>query len=157
MVTDRADRLAMGYHAVYADPSVQPWLDEPFFVKESNRDLADHLAIKARYAGIDAKTVTQIVFDGEAAVSEKEVEQLRQVLQDLELMEQRRYRAFMFMNGFSHGRKTAPEATPKGQKEIDRSLRLNQTLLTENLSDHEKAKDIKIVEVSIAALSKRHA
>ena len=65
MVTDRADRLAMGYHAVYADPSVQPWLDEPFFVKESNRDLADHLAIKARYAGIDAKTVAQIVFEGD--------------------------------------------------------------------------------------------
>ena len=157
MVTDRADRLAMGYHAVYADPSIQSWLDEPFFVKESNRDLADHLAIKARYAGIDAKTVTQIVFDGEAALSEEGVEQLRQVLKDLERMEQRRYRAFMFMNGFSHGRKTAPGATPKGQKEIDRSLRLNQTLLTENLSDHEKAKDSKIVEESIAALSKRHA
>ena len=156
MVTDRADRLAMGYHAVYADPSSRPWLEEPFFVKESNRDLADHLAIKARYAGIDAKTVTQIVFDGEAAVSEEGVEQLRQVLKDLERMEQRRYRAFMFMNGFSHGRKTAPGATPKGQKEIDRSLRLNQTLLTENLSDHEKAKDSKIVEESIAALSKRH-
>ena len=157
MVTDRADRLAMGYHAVYADPSIQSWLDEPFFVKESNRDLADHLAIKARYAGIDAKTVTQIVFDGEAALAEEGVEQLRQVLKDLERMEQRRYRAFMFMNGFSHGRKTAPGATPKGQKEIDRSLRLNQTLLTENLSDHEKAKDSKIVEESIAALSKRHA
>ena len=155
MVTDRADRLAMGYHAVYADPSSRPWLEEPFFVKESNRDLADHLAIKARYAGIDAKTVAQIVFEGEATVSDKEVEQLRHVLQDLELMEQRRYRAFMFMNGFSHGRKTAPEATPKGQKEIDRSLRLNQTLLTEDLSDHEKAKDSKIVEESIAALSKR--
>lgn len=126
-----------------------------FFVKESNRDLADHLAIKARYAGIDAKTVTQIVFDGEAAVSEKGIEQLRQVLQDLELMEQRRYRAFMFMNGFSHGRKTAPGAKADDQKEIDRSLRLNRTLLTEKLSDHEKAKDSKIVEESIAALSKR--
>ena len=157
MVTDRADRLAMGYHAVYADPSIQSWLDEPFLVKESNRDVADHLAIKARYAGIDAKAVTQIVFEGEAAVSDKGVDQLRYVLQDLEQMEQRRYRAFMFMNGFSHGRKTAPEATPKGQKEIDGSLRLNQTLLTENLSDHEKAKDSKIVEESIAALSKRHA
>ena len=156
MVRDRADRLAMGYHAIYADPSVQPWLDEPFFVKESNRDLADHLAIKARYAGIDAKTVAQIVFEGEATVSDKEVESLRHVLQDLELMEQRRYRAFMFMNGFSHGRKTAPEATPKGQKEIDRSLRLNPTLLAESLSDHEKAKDSKIVEESIAALAKRH-
>ena len=156
MVTDRADRLAMGYHAVYADPSSRTWLKEPFFVKESNRDLADHLAIKARYAGIDAKTVTQIVFDGEAAVSEKGIEQLRQVLQDLELMEQRRYRAFMFMNGFSHGRKKAPGAKADDQKEIDRSLRLNQTLLTEKLSDHEKAKDSKIVEESIAALSKRH-
>ena len=140
--------------------SVQPWLDEPFFVKESNRDLADHLAIKARYAGIDVKTVAQIVFEGEAAVSDEEVEQLRHVFQgripqDLELMEQRRYRAFMFMNGFSHGRKTAPEATPKGQKEIDRSLRLNQTLLTENLSDPEKAKDSRIVEESIAALRRR--
>ena len=157
MVTDRADRLAMGYHAVYADPSIQSWSDEPFFVKESNRDLADHLAVKARYAGLDAKRVAQIVFDDEAGVADKELERLSHVLQDLELMEQRRYRAFMFMNGFSHGRKTAPGATPKGQKEIDRSLRLNQTLLTENLSDHEKAKDSKIVEESIAALSKRHA
>ena len=157
MVTDRADRLAMGYHAVYADPSIQSWLDEPFFVKESNRDLADHLAVKARYAGLDAKRVAQIVFDDEAGVADKELERLSHVLQDLELMEQRRYRAFMFMNGFSHGRKTAPEATPKGQKEIDRSLRLNPTLLTENLCSHEKAKDSKIVKESIAALSKRHA
>lgn len=169
LVTDRADDLAIGYHAVYANHEkvdLDAWRRERFFIKESNRDLADHLAIKARYAGIDASTVDQVVF-GKQSVSEQEdlesrsrqaESQLRQAFDDLVAMEQRRYRAFMFMSGFSHGRLTAPEDSGnqnqnQNQKELDRCLRLNLTLLTEALSDYELSKDSNIVEKSIAALS----
>lgn len=155
LVTDRADDLAIGYHAVYANHEkvdLDAWRRERFFIKESNRDLADHLAIKARYAGIDASTVDKVVFRGQS-VSDEDLERLRQAFNDLVAMEQRRYRAFMFMSGFSHGRLTAPiETGNQIQKELDRCLRLNLTLLTEALSAYEISKDSNIVAKSIAAL-----
>jgi len=69
---DRADELAKGFHAVYAKSNDidNEWAQLHLFLKESNRDVADHLAIKARYAGIEADTVAECVFKGKATVSE---------------------------------------------------------------------------------------
>ncbi len=156
LVTDRADDLATKYHAVYAGHvKIFPgaWHRERFFIKESNRDLADHLAIKARYAGIDASKVGVAVFEDNPVLSKEDLERLRQGFDDLVAMEQRRYRAFMFMSGFAHGRQAAPkESELQIQKELDRCLRLNTTLFTETLSEYELAKDTNIVQKSIEVL-----
>lgn len=164
LVTDRADDFAIGYHAVYAGHAkIVPgaWHQERLFIKESNRDLADHLAIKARYAGIDANTVNRVVFNDLPTLTDEELtrlpeawrEALNQVFAELVAMEQRRYRAFMFMSGFAHGQQLAPaDSDIKIQKELDRCLRLNTTLLTKELSNYELAKDTNIVQKSIEVL-----
>lgn len=163
---DKADDFAMAYQAAYAKKAAidrDAWHREHFFIKESNRDLADHLALKARYAGIDAATV-DCAIRGKRMLNAMELQRLDSTRSDLVAMEQLRYRAFMFMSGFSHGQRRFAEpillaCQPTGksagdvQKEVDRSLRLNATLLVESLSDYELAKDTNIVEISIMALS----
>ena len=63
----------------------------------------------------------------------------------LERMEMRRYRAFMFLHGYNHG-------ASSGDKNIDRALRINETLLDENLSSDHKKKDASIVQITLKAL-----
>ena len=155
---DRADELAKGYHAIYAKSNDidKEWAELRFFLKESNRDVADHLAIKARYAGIDADTVSDCVFKGNATISEADRLLMEGKHEDLAIMEMRRYRAFMFMNGFTHGTHSSQYLVEndKDGKDLDRCLRVNATLLNEALSQIERAKDDDIVDHSMKALAK---
>ncbi|WNV06539.1 NAD-binding protein [Candidatus Methylospira mobilis] len=158
---DRADELAKGFDSAYAQRrkiDELAWVQKKFFLKESNRELADHLAIKARYSGIDAKKVADCVFKGTAAISDDDRKLMELHRDDLIAMEQLRYRAFMFMNGFAHGSRPEEEDEQKKfGKELDRSLRINATLLKENLSSAERVKDEDIIDVSLAALRLRSA
>ena len=155
---DRADELAKGYHAIYAKSNDidKEWAELRFFLKESNRDVADHLAIKARYAGIDAETVGDCVFKSMATISEADRLLMEEKHEDLAIMEMRRYRAFMFMNGFTHGTHSSQYLVEndKDGKDLDRCLRVNATLLDEALSQIERAKDDDIVDHSMKALAK---
>jgi len=153
LVTDRADGLAMKYRAVYHGSKVDPaeWKTEKFLLKESNRDLADHLAIKARYAGIGVPQVDSVVFDGEVGQADFGAK-LEAVAADLVIMEQRRYRAFMHMSGFRHGQ-VGVDCAKKEVKNLERCQRINGTLLERTLPADELAKDNNIIEVSIRAMS----
>ena len=167
VVKDRADDLAKGYNAVYSNLQDEAaindaWIKMPVYWKESNRDLADHLAIKARYAGINADTVSNVVFDGVGSISEEDERQMKVAFDDLVVMEMRRYRAFMFMNYFLHGAhaseylkrvETIP-ALNKPEKELDQCLRVNK-LLKEELPEDERNKDYNIVKISIEVMKKR--
>lgn len=129
----------------------------PFFLKESNRDLADHLAIKARYSGIDADAVADCVFNGRSTISDADRQLMEDKRDDLIIMEKRRYRAFMFMNGFTHGSHSTGYHVDNEQdgKELDRCLQVNATLLEDDLSLKEKVKDEKIVAYSMDAMENR--
>jgi hypothetical protein len=156
---DRADELAKGYDSAYAERQKiddQAWEQTKFFLKESNRELADHLAIKARYAGIKASTVADCIFEGTVAISNDDWNLMQQHRDDLIIMEQLRYRAFMFMNGFTHGSRPVKSDEPKKSgKDLDRTLRINATLLKENLSPVEQVKDEDIIDMSLTALRLR--
>ena len=154
---DRADEIAKGYFDVYAESHEvedKDWNHLKLFEKESNRDLADHLAMKARYAGIGAEKVAASVFYGNATLSGDECKLMEEMRAELIAMEQRRYRSFMFMNGFIHG--SHPVEYDNSQKnlgkELDRSLRVNATLLQEELPQHERVKDDDIVDHSLKVL-----
>jgi hypothetical protein len=155
---DRADELAKGFHAVYAKSNAidKEWARLSFFLKESNRDVADHLAIKARYSGIDAGTVANCVFNGKTTISEADRLLMEENHESLAIMEMRRYRAFMFMNGFTHGIRSKQYRIDhdKDGKDLDRCLRINGTLLEESLSLIERAKDDDIVDYSMKAIAK---
>jgi len=157
---DRADELAKGFDSAYAhrqNIDELAWVQEKFFLKESSRELADHLAIKARYAGIDAKKVADCVFKAAATISDDDRKLMELHRDDLIAMEQLRYRAFMFMNGFVHGSRPEEDEQKQYGKDLDRSLRINATLLKENLSSAERVKDEDIIDVSLAALRLRCA
>ncbi len=169
VVDDRADELAKEYHAVYSNFHKKKDIDDEWFRmsmlwKESNRDLSDHLAIKARYAGINPETVRKLVFDGIDSISSTDEARMMAAFNDLILMEERRYRAFMFMNDFRYGahaseyrdRVVTTLALNILEKEIDQCLRVNKTLLEEELPDVERQKDDNIVRKSILLLKKRH-
>ncbi|TLU87429.1 MAG: hypothetical protein FDX21_00905 [Chlorobium sp.] len=154
---DRADEIAKGYFDVYAESHKvedKDWNHLKLFEKESNRDLADHLAMKARYAGIGAEKVTASVFYGNATLSNDECKLMEEARAELIAMEQRRYRAFMFMNGFIHG--SHPVEYDNSQKswgkKLDQYLRVNDTLLQENLPEDEQKKDDDIVDYSLQVL-----
>ena len=159
---DRADNLAISFHSVFSGPEKKAWKQEKLFIKESNRDVADHLAIKVRYAilgaGIDAERVTKYVLNGKTKISDEERSRIKNLMmekkKELVTMENRRYRAFMFMSGFSHG--SRPETSHHKQftegKELERTLRVNPTLLQAELPQSEQDKDNKIVVQSLKAL-----
>ena len=158
---DLADDLAKGFHSVYAKRQKidnKDWEQEKLLFKESNRDVADHLAIKARYSGINSETVANCVFKGSVNISDNDRKLMEKKYNDLVIMERRRYRAFMFMNGFTHGSHPAKytEMQIKSGKELDRCLRVNSTLLEEKLSQTEHVKDNDIIEQSLQALQLRN-
>jgi hypothetical protein len=167
IVKDRSDELAKGYHAVYYDLKNErdiddAWMAIKMYWKESNRDLADHLAIKARYAGINAETVNELVFEGVGSLSEEDEAKMKAAFDDLVVMEMFRYRAFMFMNNFRYGthaseykKRIDNQTLSKPEKELDQCLRVNTTLLKEELPENERDKDYNIVTTSIEALKKR--
>lgn len=169
VVDDRADELASKYHAVYSDIHKKKdietaWLQLPILWKESNRDLVDHLAIKARYAGIDAETVRELVFDGLGPLSSTDEARMMAAFNDLILMEARRYRAFMFMNNFRYGthaseylERISNLKLQKPEKELDQCLRVNKTLLDEALPEAERKKDKNIVRKSIELLKQKRS
>ncbi len=157
LLGDKADVIAKRYQAAYDKKPVDDndWKVLSFFEKESNRDAADHLAIKARYAGLDPESVADVVFGGKEDPIVGAAEKFKNCAADLVAMEQRRYRAFMFMMGFRHG-SIGDEAmkmkNKKAMKSLDRILRVNGTLLTKNLPDHETAKDDDIINKSLEVL-----
>jgi hypothetical protein len=158
VVQDLADELSKGFHGVYAnsDDIEKEWGQLPFLLKESDRDLADHLAIKARYAGVDADTFAECIFNGRSAISNADRKLMEEKRDDLVLMEMRRYRAFMFMNDFTHGTHSTGYHVEgeKDGKELNCCLRLNNTLLQESLPKIEVRKDEDIVVYSMTALEK---
>jgi len=167
VVKDRSDELAKGYHAVYYDLKNEKdiddaWMEMKVYWKESNRDLADHLAIKARYAGIDADIVRKVVLEGVSSISEEDEAKMKAAFDDLVVMEMYRYRAFMFMNNFRYGTHASEYQKridnmylSKPEKELDQCLRVNKTLLKRELPEDECEKDYNIVNQSIEALKKR--
>ncbi len=169
VVEDQADEVAKEYHAVYCGLKDETaindaWIKLPVFWKESNRDLADHLAIKARYAGISAETVRDVVFGRVGSISEEDEVKMMVVFNDLVVMEIYRYRAFMFMNDFQYGahasayrkRMVVDQELPKPEKELNQCLRVNDTLLEMELPEEEREKDSNIVKKSIEVLKKKH-
>ncbi|MBV5289889.1 hypothetical protein [Pelodictyon phaeoclathratiforme] len=168
IVKDRSDDIAKEYHAVYSslkDESIikEAWITTPVYRKESNRDLADHLAIKARYAGINAEAVNKLVFEGVGSISDGDEKKMEEAFDDLVIMEMNRYRAFMFMNNFRYGthaleylmRVVTTLPLDQLKKELDQCLRVNKTLLEEFLPEKEREKDDNIVKTSIEVMKKR--
>jgi len=143
LLDDKADNIAKRYKAVYdktTEIDQDAWRNLSYFEKESNRDVADHLAIKARYAGLCAEKVKEIIFEGrtDLAITQNEEECFKNCESDLIDMEQRRYQAFMFLMGFRHGSceseckfDTADEWKnwdKNAKKGLERILRINSTL-----------------------------
>ncbi len=161
IANDRADELAKCFDSLYRKRWVfndNVWDQTKFLDKESNRDVADHLAIKARYAGINSRIVTKCVFEGAVEISDDDRKSMQNNRNDLVVMEMLRYRAFMFMNGFTHGSYSAKYndlQTDIDKRELNRCLRINDTLLKENLPKNEHEKDEDIVDYSLEALSRR--
>jgi hypothetical protein len=180
VVSDHADELAKRFDAAWSERAcVDPskWNSSSFFLKETNRDPADHAAIKARYAGIDAAVVKDCFIDALRPIGAS-AKLLDDHQKDLAYMEMRRYRAFMFLHGFRHGatsseskelmdevsqRYLPPQSATsmtddqkkilkKLAKDLDRGLRNNETLLEEHLSSDQQMKDSDIVKVTIKAL-----
>ena len=180
VVNDRADLLAKKFVAAYSKRvcvETSKWNSTSFFEKEMNRDPADHAAIKARYAGVDVVKVKECFIDALGPIG-SDAKLLDECQEDLAYMEMRRYRAFMFLHGFSYGssshksielmdavkqRFIAPQSSTSVPdelqemkknfvKDLDRGLRRNETLLDENLSSEQKIKDSDIVRVTKNAL-----
>lgn len=159
LVCDKADCLAERFKNAYdlnTGKTLRAWKSVSYFEKESNRDAADHGAIKTRYAGLDSERVKKVIFEGIGEMPEAGT-RMEAEKEALYLMEQRRYRAFMFMMGFRHvASSTVPEQLPKGKKDDwMRTQRINATLLQEKLSDFEKAKDTNIVRITAQAFNGR--
>ena len=153
VVYDCADDLAKKFDVAYSNLTTSKlnavdqnkWETSRFFLKEMNRDPADHAAIKARFAGVEAEVVRKCYFKGQQP-AEDHSELLNKCKEDLGIMEMRRYRAFMFLHGYSHGVASA-------NKDTDRAVRINETLLDQNLSPIQKKKDESIVGVTLRALA----
>jgi hypothetical protein len=155
LVSDKVDALAERFKHAYDEGGGYPqkaWSTLSYFEKESNRDAADHCAIKARYAGLDSELVRMAISGNPIEIPEAEMK-LEAVKDDIYLMEQRRYRAFMFMQGFRHVTNHAIPAQCK--KDEERTLRVNKTLLEKNLTDAELDKDTNIVRITAQVFSGR--
>lgn len=168
LLGDRADGIAKQFKMVYDNKTEideSDWRACSFFEKESNRDAADHLAIKARYAGLDPKDVSAKVFEENLDVPlGSAADAFVKNADDLIIMEQKRYRAFMFMMGFRHGR--ANNVCVQGaddelsgwpspsMKSLERTLRVNRTLLVKELPEDERKKDANIIETSLKVLQR---
>jgi hypothetical protein len=160
VVQDRADDLAKKFDAVWSNKQevqAAQWNTSHYFLKETNRDPADHAAIKLRYAGVPASKVQACVFQGSVCLDSTDTDGLKTQVGDLEAMEMRRYRAFMFLHGFSHGQASVPTSTMQKSeaKNRDRRRRVNETLLDAELSDAQKSKDNDIVTEMIRAMQMR--
>lgn len=153
LVSDKVDALAERFKHAYDVGGGYPhkaWSTLSFFEKESNRDAADHCAIKARYAGLDAELVRVAMSENPVGIPEAEIK-MEAMKEALYLMEQRRYRAFMFMQGFRH---MVDHAIPEQcKKDAERTLRINTTLLEKNLTDAELDKDTNIVRITAQVLT----
>ena len=161
IVRDNADYLAERIKIAYDKAENQQskktdskppvgWKALSYFEKESNRDAADHGAIKARYAGLDCDRVCMAFFEAPPQIIPELETIMRKVSDELIIMEQRRYRAFMFMMGFRYV-KSCAEPKGVGKNDWRRTQRINPTLLEEKLSDYEKGKDTNIVRITSEA------
>ena len=103
LVGDNADHLAERIKIAYEKAENQQskktdskspagWKALSYFEKESNRDAADHGAIKARYAGLDCERVCKAFFETPPKKIPELETSMSKVSDDLIIMEQRRYR-----------------------------------------------------------------
>lgn len=159
LVHDSADAMAQSYDAIWSQAAridIAAWRNLPFAVKESNRDIADHLPWKLAHAGLRPQDIAAIL-DPSVPVSEQVLAQLNTLLDsdallnDLIRMEQMRYRAFMTLQGF----KPCPtdmclpqSIAARSRKQIERALRINPTLgmALESLPPDEVDKDRNIIQ-----------
>ena len=155
IVRDNADYLAERFKIAHDKADSKPsadWRAVSYFEKESNRDAADHGAIKARYAGLDCESVRKAFFETPPEKIPELESSMSEVSDDLIIMEQRRYRAFMFMMGFRH-MESCTEREGVGKDDWRRAQRINPTLLEEKLSEYDKGKDTNIVRITSEAFS----
>jgi hypothetical protein len=156
LVEDKADQLAERFKIAYdkADSKDSPaWSAVSYFEKESNRDAADHGAIKARYAGLSDARVKEAIFQLSGKFPEAEANMSGERTA-LYIMEQRRYRAFMFMMGFKY--MESNQGTQQVTKDDwRRTQRINPTLLQKRLSEYELDKDKNIVRITSQAFNWR--
>lgn len=154
LVHDRADTMAQSFDSKWSQASGidnQTWRNLPFPVKESNRDIADHLPWKLAYAGLRPKAIEELL-DASSTASDEALTQLKSllsneaILKDLIRMEQMRYRSFMTLQGFQPGTMDAHLAT-QSRKHVERALRINATLGIpfDSLSSTETDKDRNII------------
>ena len=175
LVYDLADAMAQSYDALWSQATridMASWRNLSFAVKETNRDIADHLPWKLAYAGLNRKDIGQLMAPC-SPLSEELRKRLHdrlqndEVLQALIRMEQLRYRAFMRLQGFRPSTEEAiwPDALPaRESKQLERALRINPTLgiALEALSPEEVDKDRNIIVhtpdiIDMAKQSQRHS
>lgn len=137
------------------------WSDLPEFLKESNRDLADHIAIKLRY--IDAQQSAPMLSSSNTKLLLE-----HHVVRELSVIEHKRYCAYMFSAGYAYKlenektfthpvevvslNKRLPAFTE--EKHWQRHLRVNPTLLPyDDLTIDEKTKDKNMVDSIDKALN----
>ncbi|MEG1374207.1 MAG: hypothetical protein RSD05_09775 [Comamonas sp.] len=158
LVHDLADAMAQSYDALWSQATridMASWRNLSFAVKETNRDIADHLPWKLAYAGLNRKDIGQLMAPC-SPLSEELRKRLHdrlqndEVLQALIRMEQLRYRAFMRLQGFRPSTEEAiwPDVLPaRESKQLERALRINPTLgiALEALSPEEVDKDRNII------------
>lgn len=179
LCNEQRDNLAKYINTViynkgdYATEAALQWAGLPEFIRESNRDAADHTYVKLRYCGVDPAevdrhlamplaliTASSIAPPDPCALEQRVIHALKQ---SLSVVEHRRYCAFMFAAGFA-----LPHAVPHDfsklpglldlaanrifgvdqvRKQWERTVRVNPTLLAfDTLSEREKHKDDAIVD-----------
>lgn len=147
LADDLTDKLASYFNTVvYNKKSVSEcayeWRKLPEFLKESNRDVADHIEIKLRKL-IGPNCLMKQESD-EDYRKVKESLASNNKIKDLAVIEHKRYCAFMFTSGYSYG--------DRKEKKLQRLVRVNPTLVSyKSLNGTEKEKDINIAkEISTA-------
>lgn len=156
LTDDKKDLLASYFNTVIysggkASDCVNNWQKLKEFLKESNRDAADHLKIKLHHL-IGSNDVMK------TKTTEEDLLRINEALSthasELSFIEHKRYCAFMFTAGFSYGApQQLPITNPMLPKELERLLRVNPTLIPySKLDSNEQKKDNRMVSHIIGAL-----
>lgn len=157
----------------YGQDAELQWAALPEFIRESNRDAADHTYIKLRHSGVrEDKVDCLLASPGQristlsaspSVPSDLECRILEALKASLSVVEHRRYCAFMFSAGFTrlvdrpgdisslkgvHGlAESRVFGVEKAMKHWERMVRVNATLRPfDDLDDDEKKKDDAIVD-----------
>ena len=159
LIDNKKDKLASYFNTVIyskkdSSKCSDEWIDLKEFLKESNRDAADHLAIKLHHL-VPSNNMMKRKTTEEDYLRVNEA--LRTHASDLSFIEHKRYCAFMFTAGFSFGAPKHLTITDSmSRKDLERLVRVNATLIPySNLASNEQEKDKEMVLHIIGALAFR--